>query len=109
VVSVEPEAAVRYGTPRGWWVIVTMVLGSGMAFLDGTVVSVALPAIAKQFGTGLAGLQWTVTAYLLTLGSLLLVGGALGDRYGRRKVFVIGWGCSPVRRCCAGWPRRPAR
>src|SRR5439155_23060373 len=70
----------------------TMVLGSGMAFLDGTVVSVALPAIAKQCGTGLAGLQWTVTAYLLSLGSLLLVGGALGDRYGRRKVFVIGVG-----------------
>src|SRR5437870_11634287 len=79
-----------YGTARGRWVIVTMVLGSGMVFLDGTVVNVALPAIGRTFHAGLAGLQWTITAYLLTLGSLLLLGGALGDVYGRRKVFVVG-------------------
>ncbi len=83
---------VRYGTPRGRWVIVTMVLGSGMVFLDGTVVNVALPSIGRSFHTGLAGLQWTITAYLLTLGSLLLLGGSLGDIYGRRRVFVIGIG-----------------
>ncbi|MDQ6728074.1 MAG: MFS transporter [Actinomycetota bacterium] len=61
-----------------------------MAFLDGTVVNVALPAIGRDFGGGLSGLQWTLDAYLLTLGSLLLLGGALGDRYGRRRVFVTG-------------------
>ncbi len=83
---------VAYGTPRGRWIIVTMVLGSGMVFLDGSVVNVALPAIGAEFHTGLAGLQWTITAYLLTLGSLLLLGGSLGDIYGRRKVFVIGIG-----------------
>jgi EmrB/QacA subfamily drug resistance transporter len=81
---------VTYGTPRGRWVIVTMVLGSGMVFLDGSVVNVALPAIGRTFHTGLAGLQWTITAYLLALGSLLLLGGSLGDIYGRRRVFVIG-------------------
>lgn len=66
------------------------VLGSGMAFLDGTVVNVALPAIARDLDTGLAGLQWVLDAYLLTLGALLLLGGALGDRYGRRRVFEVG-------------------
>ncbi len=81
---------VAYGTPKGWWVITTMVLGSGMVFLDGTVVNVALPTIGRTFHTGLAGLQWTITAYLLTLGSLLLLGGSLGDLHGRKRVFVIG-------------------
>ena len=83
---------VAYGTAKGRWVIVTMVLGSGMVFLDGTVVNVAIPAIGDTFHTGLAGLQWTITAYLLTLGSLLLLGGSLGDLHGRKKVFVIGIG-----------------
>jgi EmrB/QacA subfamily drug resistance transporter len=81
---------VAYGSTKGRWIIVTMVLGSAMVFLDSTVVNVALPAIGRDFQTGLQGLQWTVSAYLLTLGSLLLLGGALGDVYGRRKVFVIG-------------------
>ena len=66
------------------------MLGSGIAFLDATVVNVALPTIADDLGGGLAGLQWTVDAYLLTLSALLLLGGALGDRFGRRRVFVIG-------------------
>ncbi len=58
--------------------------------LDGTVVNVALPAIGEDFGAGVAGLQWVVTAYLLTLASLILLGGSLGDRFGRRRVFRIG-------------------
>jgi EmrB/QacA subfamily drug resistance transporter len=66
------------------------VLGSGMVFLDGTVVNVALPAIRDDLGAGLSGLQWVLTGYLLTLGSLLLFGGALGDIKGRRRVFSIG-------------------
>ncbi|HEV3498637.1 MAG TPA: MFS transporter, partial [Actinomycetes bacterium] len=61
-----------------------------MAFLDGTVVNVALPAIGRDLGAGLSGLQWILDAYLLTLASLLLLGGALGDRYGRRRVFEVG-------------------
>jgi EmrB/QacA subfamily drug resistance transporter len=86
----EDGSFVAYGTPKGRWIIVTMVLGSAMVFLDSTVVNVALPAIGRTFHTGLEGLQWTISAYLLTLGSLLLLGGALGDAYGRRRVFVIG-------------------
>lgn len=66
------------------------VLGSGVAFLDSTVVNAALPAIAHDFGAGLADLQWVLTGYLLTLGALIVIGGSLGDRFGRRKVFEIG-------------------
>ncbi|HEX3623027.1 MAG TPA: DHA2 family efflux MFS transporter permease subunit [Acidimicrobiales bacterium] len=80
----------RAGTSAGRWVVVATVLGSGMAFLDGTVVNVALPAIGRDLHSGLAGLQWTLDAYLLTLGALLLLGGSLGDRYGRRRVYVVG-------------------
>lgn len=66
------------------------VLGSGVALLDTTLVNVALPALEQSLHTGIAGLQWVIDAYLLFLGALMLVGGALGDRFGRRRVFVIG-------------------
>ncbi len=78
------------GTRPGRWVLLTTVLGSGMALLDSTVVNVALPHIGADLDTDMAVLQWTVNAYMLTLAGLILLGGALGDRYGRRKVFVIG-------------------
>lgn len=65
-------------------------LGSGVAFLDGSVVNVALPAIGRELGGGFSVLQWVLDGYLLTLSSLLLLGGALGDRYGRRRVFLVG-------------------
>jgi EmrB/QacA subfamily drug resistance transporter len=71
-------------------VLLATVLGSGVAALDGTVVNVALPRIGEDFDAGVAGLQWVVTAYLLTLASLILLGGSLGDRFGRRRVFRIG-------------------
>jgi EmrB/QacA subfamily drug resistance transporter len=71
-------------------VLLATVLGSGMAGLDATVVNIALPRIGKDLGTGLTGLQWTVNAYTLTLAGFLLLGGSLGDRSGRRRVFVIG-------------------
>ncbi|MEU5213280.1 MFS transporter [Streptomyces sp. NPDC020742] len=81
---------VRLASAQGRWVLATAVLGSGMALLDSTVVNVALPRIGADLHADLAVLQWTVTAYLLTLSSLILLGGALGDRYGRRRIFVLG-------------------
>src|SRR3712207_1564497 len=66
------------------------ILGSITAFIDSTVVNVALPAIREDLGGGLAGQQWLNDAYLLTLGALLLIGGSLGDRHGRRRIFAIG-------------------
>jgi EmrB/QacA subfamily drug resistance transporter len=81
---------IRLAGRQGRWVIAATVLGSSMVLLDATVVNVALPTIGKDLHTSLAGLQWTVTAYTLTLAGLILLGGALGDRLGRRKVFVTG-------------------
>jgi EmrB/QacA subfamily drug resistance transporter len=83
-------AHVGYGTAKGRWVIFGAILGSGIAFLDSTVVNVALPKIGEDLGGGLSGLQWTLDSYLLTLSALLLLGGALGDEYGRKRVFIIG-------------------
>ncbi|HEU5301562.1 MAG TPA: MFS transporter [Acidimicrobiia bacterium] len=80
----------RIDTARGRWVIAVTVLGSGIAFLDGTVVNAALPAISADLGSNLADLQWVLTGYLLTLGSLLVVGGSIGDLFGRRRAFVAG-------------------
>jgi EmrB/QacA subfamily drug resistance transporter len=80
----------RMGTARGRWVLLTTVLGSGLVMIDGTVVNVALDRIGRDLGAGFAGLQWTVNAYTLALASLILLGGALGDRFGRRKVFLVG-------------------
>src|SRR5438034_2930855 len=85
-----PSPALRMSTAQGRWVVTATVLGSGMAALDATVVGIALPAIGRDFHAGIAGLQWVVNAYTLTLAGLLLLGGTLGDSYGRRKVFVIG-------------------
>ncbi len=72
------------------WVLAATILGSSMIFVDGTIVNVALPVVQRQFGATLAGAQWVVEAYALCLASFLLVGGAMGDRYGRRRVFAIG-------------------
>ncbi|HEV3056136.1 MAG TPA: MFS transporter, partial [Solirubrobacteraceae bacterium] len=71
-------------------VLLAAILGSGIVFLDGTIVNVALPAIRRSLHGGLADQQWIVEAYLLTLSALLLVGGSLGDLFGRRRVFMIG-------------------
>lgn len=70
--------------------LIATILGSTVVFLDGTVVNVALPAISESLDVGLAGQQWVVEAYSLALVSLLLVGGSLGDQFGRRRIFVIG-------------------
>jgi len=70
--------------------LVACILGSGIALLDGSVVNVALPTIQRDLGGGLAAQQWIVNGYLLTLGSLILLGGSLGDLYGERRIFEIG-------------------
>jgi len=75
---------------KGRWVVAVAVLGSGVAFLEATVVNVALPEIGRDLDAGTGGLQWILNGYLLTLAALILLGGSLGDRFGRRKVFSIG-------------------
>ncbi|WP_312859193.1 MFS transporter [Pseudonocardia xinjiangensis] len=82
--------AIRMGTARGRWVLLTTVLGSGLVLIDGTVVNVALARIGADFNAGFTALQWTVNAYTLTLAALILLGGSLGDHFGRRRVFLIG-------------------
>jgi len=81
---------VTWGTPRARWVLLATVLGSGMAFLDATVVNVALPTIGADLNASVAGLQWVINGYTLTLASLILLGGSLGDRFGRRRIFLFG-------------------
>ncbi len=85
-----PADPLSLASRRGRWVLVATVLGSGMATLDSTVVNVALPRIGRDLHGGVADLQWVVTAYLLTLASLLLIAGALSDRFGRRRIFLVG-------------------
>jgi EmrB/QacA subfamily drug resistance transporter len=72
------------------WILAATILGSSMAFIDGTVVNVALPALQTALHATVSDIQWVVEAYALLLASLLLVGGSLGDRYGRRKIFIYG-------------------
>jgi EmrB/QacA subfamily drug resistance transporter len=86
----DAASGLRYSSGPGRWVIAATVLGSGMAALDATVVGIALPAIARDFRASVASMQWVVDGYTLTLAGLLLLGGALGDVHGRRKVFAIG-------------------
>lgn len=84
------DGFVRYGTPAGRWVLVATIIGSGIASLDATVVNVALPTIGRHFGAGVSGLQWVITGYLITLSALILLGGRLGDLFGRKRVFLVG-------------------
>lgn len=86
-VAAEP---VRFGTGPGRSVLLAAVLGSGIVFLDGTVVNVALPRLGDDLGADFAGLQWVVNGYLLSLAAFVLLGGALGDRLGRRRMFLVG-------------------
>src|SRR5436305_863947 len=74
----------------GRWVLAATILASSMAFIDGTVVNVALPALQNALNATVQDVQWVIEAYALFLSALLLVGGSLGDRYGRRRIFLIG-------------------
>ena len=81
---------VSYGSATGRAIVTAAVLGSGLTLLDGTVVNVALRTIGEDLDAGLAQLQWINNGYLLTMSALILLGGSLGDRYGRRRIFVVG-------------------
>ena len=84
------EGGLHYRSGSGRWVIAATVLGSGMASIDATVLGIALPTIGREFHASIAQLQWVVNGYTLTLAALLLVGGSLGDRLGRRRIFNVG-------------------
>jgi EmrB/QacA subfamily drug resistance transporter len=93
-VEAPPEVGdaggLRFASAGGRWALLATVLGSAVVMLDGTVVNVALPSMGRELGAGVDGLQWTVSGYMLTLSSLILLGGSLGDRFGRRRLFVLG-------------------
>lgn len=80
----------RFSEASGRWVVFATVAGSTVAFLTATIVNVALPAIGESLGAGVSGRQWVVTGYLLTLSALILLGGSFGDRFGRRRIYVLG-------------------
>jgi EmrB/QacA subfamily drug resistance transporter len=87
-----PGELLRYRSARGRWVVAAMILGSSVAGIDSTVVAVALPAIGRNLDASFQALQWTVMGYTLTLASLILLAGSLSDRWGRRRVFLVGLG-----------------
>src|SRR5438309_2214409 len=83
-------AAVPCVTKSRSWILAATILGSSMAFIDGTVVNVALPALQASFRASVVDVQWVVESYGLFLAALILVGGALGDLFGRRLIFLVG-------------------
>lgn len=93
-MTTDPDAAthepLEWGSARARWVLSATVLGAALTFIDGTVVNIALPHVGKDLDAGSEALTWVVNGYTLTLAALVLLGGALGDRFGRKRVYVIG-------------------
>jgi EmrB/QacA subfamily drug resistance transporter len=89
VVHSAPECGVK-NSAAGNWVLAATIIGSSMTFIDGTVINVALPVLQAKLNASAAQMQWIVESYALTLSALILVGGALGDKYGRRRIFNLG-------------------
>lgn len=84
------ESNLQLSAPEGRRLLATTVLGSGMVFLDGTIANVALPRMGQELNADLAGLQWVINGYALSLAALIVVGGSLGDRFGRKRVYALG-------------------
>jgi MFS family permease len=101
-----PAAETGLSAGRKRAILAATVLGSSLTFIDGSALGVALPAIQNDLGAGPAAALWISNAYLLTLGALVLTGGAAGDRFGRRRVFLIGVVLFALPRSPAAW--RPA-
>jgi EmrB/QacA subfamily drug resistance transporter len=94
---------IRLSSPEGWWLIVATSLASGMIFLDGSVVNVALPVMQRDLNASLSGLQWIVNAYMLFLAALLMIGGGIGDSYGRKLAFQWGLAIFAVSSAACGF------
>src|SRR5215510_12214619 len=88
---------------RGRWILAATILASSMAFIDGTVVNVALPALQTNLNASAVDVQWVIEAYSLLLSAFLLVGGSLGDHYGRRRIFLIGVTIFAIASAACGW------
>jgi MFS family permease len=95
--------------PRRWWALALLCGAFFMVLLDATIVLVALPSIGADLGFSEQALQWVLSAYALTFGGLLLLGGRAADLLGRRRLFITGSCASRPRRCCAGSPGRRRR
>jgi EmrB/QacA subfamily drug resistance transporter len=103
-----PEAHQPAANASTRWVLPTTILGSSLGFIDSSVVNVALPAMQQDFGARLGTMQWVMNGYMLTLASLILLGGSAGDRFGRRRVFIIGLlGFTAASLACAFAPSAP--
>ena len=89
-VTVAPRELLSRSSSRGRGALAAVTIGSGVAILDSSVVTIALPTIGRELDASLAQLQWVVNGYMLSLTALILVGGALGDRAGRRRVYLVG-------------------
>ena len=101
--------AVTTPDPRRWRALALLCGAFFMVILDAAIVVVALPSIEDDLGFSPQDLQWVLSAYALTFGGLLLLGGRAADLLGRRRVFMAGLRCSRSPRCCAGWPGRRRR